>query len=102
MSVERFSESGVTISDGTTHKKRYKTKHLKFKKGTIEKLAELFDLPKDQLSGRLSGSRKVSYDNAKILTGKFKSIGILVPIEYWFGDERDSLRGLIREWYSKC
>ena len=80
-------------------RKKYKTKYGKFKRGTISKLSKLFNLPKDQLAGRLSGSRKVSKEHAKILTEKLAEIGIDVPKSYWSGESRGKLRTLIKQWY---
>lgn len=82
-------------------RKKYKLRYGKFKRGLMEKLSKKFNLPKDQLAGRLSGSRKVSKANAIILTKKFKTIDIDVPVEYWAGLDRVTLRALIREWYKE-
>jgi hypothetical protein len=83
-------------------KKKYKPiKYGRFKRGLMTRLSEKFKLPRDQLAGRLSGSRKVSKEHAKILTKKFKSINIDVPLEYWVGPDRLSLRYLIKEWYKE-
>lgn len=82
-------------------RKRFITKYAKFKRGTVRALSEKFDIPYAQFSGRISGSRKVSEKNAKILTEKFGEIGINVPVEYWYGKKRGALRKLIKEWYKE-
>lgn len=82
-------------------KKRFKTKYYKFRKGTILRLSERLKLHKDILSGWLSGSRRVNDNNAKMLTGKFKEIGIFIPEGYWAGKSRGSLRKLIVNWHKE-
>ena len=78
-----------------------KTRYAKLKRGTLRKLAEKLDLPYVQLAGRISGSRPVSDENAKILSEKFATIGIEVPVLYWKDKLRGKLRKLVVEWYNK-
>ncbi|MBC8439304.1 MAG: hypothetical protein H8D87_06435 [Deltaproteobacteria bacterium] len=82
-------------------RKKFKTKYYKFRKGTISRLSGRLQLHKDILSGWLSGSRRVNEKNAEMLSEKFREVGIDVPVEYWAGKNRGSLRKLIINWYKE-
>ena len=92
------------VKKGSKIKPRYKKR---FAKGLMSTLAKEFTMPRDQLTGFISGSRPISArfeagrKNAEMLTLKFKTIGINVPIEYWYGDSRSKLRILVANWYKK-